>query len=409
MAAAGLVLGAGAQSALPRMASAHDRLDESAGLAQALDGGRPAERLGDWRGVPLVEQQPATTALIETSLAALPRPVSSDRGGERRAESGIEAAGDSLRFGEVRVPRRVVEAILRAAAETGVDAAYMMALADKESRFDPQARNPASSAEGLFQFVSATWLEMIRDYGARHGLEAEAAAVTGRGAAITAAGGARARILGLRRDPYVAAVMAAELVKRDRFRVEAGIGRELSTSELYLAHFLGSASARKLLALSSETPDAIALGVFRAAARGNRSLFVAKGEAAPAQTSEAADASAQRRGGKGSVKAGGASAAKETSKDTSKEASKSVSKGSSKGVRHLTVAELHQRLDVMIDKRISRYEGVAAFAPAPEPALPAPALEPASPAATLALQMAEPVPALGVGTGRLVVTEAGTP
>ena len=177
----------------------------------------------------------------------------------------------------------------------------------------------------------------MRDYGARHGLAAEAASVTGKGGAIAIPDAAlRARVLGLRRDPYVSAVMAAELVKRDRSRVESHIGRELSTPELYLAHFLGSASARRFLALSSDKPDEIARDAFRNAARSNRSLFVGKVEGAP-----------------------------------EKAAGKSDGKNAGKSVRALTVAELHQRLDGMIDKRLSRFEGVGALSPSPEePAAP---------------------------------------
>ncbi|WP_430910131.1 transglycosylase SLT domain-containing protein [Methylobacterium sp. sgz302541] len=319
---AGIALGSGGE------VFAHDRLDESAAGAQALEGGA-ADRLADWRGVPLLEQVPATTTIIEGSLAALPKPQADG------------AASEEVRFGDTSVPRRVVESILRASSETGVDPVYLMALADKESRFDAGARNPASSAEGLFQFVTATWLEMMRDYGARHGLAAEAASVTGKGGAIAIPDTAlRARVLGLRRDPYVSAVMAAELVKRDRSRVESQIGRELSTPELYLAHFLGSASARRFLALSSDKPDEIARDAFRNAARSNRSLFVGKVEGAP-----------EKAAGKSGGKSGG--------------------KNAGKSVRALTVAELHQRLDGMIDKRLSRFEGVGALSPAPEePAAP---------------------------------------
>jgi len=304
VAAGGLLLISGQRDgALQAPAVAHDRLDESALSASATGGGSMTERVAAWHGVPLMEEQPATSALIADTLSALPRPAGSNDG--------------VVQFGEARVPRAVVAPIVRASAETGVDPAYMMALADKESRFDVEARNPASSAEGLFQFVTATWLEMIRDFGARHGLAAETASVSGRGGALTIANpAARARVLGLRKDPYVAALMAAELAKRDRSRVESRIGRALRTSELYVAHFLGTASAGRFFTLSSDKPDEVAQKVFRNAARANRSLFVSGG--------------AQKRGGKGHG-------------------------------RGLTVAELHERLDGMIDRRISRYEGVAAL------------------------------------------------
>ena len=217
-------------------AQAHDRVDTSPRAAQALaqrasEPAVPAEAPAAkdaWNGLPVPEQEPATTALIQEDLAALPR---------------VTQEQDAVKFGERSVPRKVVDTIVKASDEAGVDPVYMMALADKESSFDTDAKAATSSAQGLFQFVARTWLEMIRDYGARYGLAEEAAAVKGRGAAITVAGSMRARVLGLRNDPRVAALMAAELIKRDRERIEARVGRALTTTELYLAHFLGTASA----------------------------------------------------------------------------------------------------------------------------------------------------------------------
>ncbi len=326
---AGLVLGSTLpQNALAPAASAHDRVDERAFTAQTL--ARQAQMQpveaepepgADWTGVPLIEQEPATLSLIENDLAALPKPR--------------DAAGDALRFGDMTVPRDIVDTILRAASETGVDPVYMMALADKESSFSTKAKAATSSAEGLFQFLNDTWLELVRAHGARYGLEAEAASITGRGSAITIANEAmRTRVLRLRRDPYTAALMAGELIKRDRARIARRIGRDLDTSELYLAHFLGTASAGRFLTLTAEKPDAIATQAFRSAARANRNLFTEK---------------------------------------------------SGKGRRGLTVAELRDRIDGMIDRRLDQYEGVTALA------------------AGLANPPAEPVP---VPAARVLVTEA---
>ncbi len=287
-------------------AQAYDRVDTSPRAAQALaqrasEPAVPAEAPAAkdaWNGLPVPEQEPATTALIQEDLAALPR---------------VTQEQDAVKFGERSVPRKVVDTIVKASDEAGVDPVYMMALADKESSFDTDAKAATSSAQGLFQFVARTWLEMIRDYGARYGLAEEAAAVKGRGAAITVAGSMRARVLGLRNDPRVAALMAAELIKRDRERIEARVGRALTTTELYLAHFLGTASAGRFLSLSSEKPDEVAGREFRTAARANRSLFT------------------EKTGGKR---------------------------------RSLTVSELHDRIDGMIDRRLTRYQGVAAVAEA---------------------------------------------
>ncbi|MEE7440341.1 transglycosylase SLT domain-containing protein [Methylobacterium oryzae] len=299
-------------------AQAHDRVDISPRAAQelaqrAFEPAVPAEAPAAsaeapapasapakdaWNGLPLPEQEPATTALIQDDLAALPR---------------VTQEQDAVKFGERSVPRKVVDTIVKASDEAGVDPVYMMALADKESSFDTAAKAATSSAQGLFQFVARTWLEMIRDYGARYGLAEEAAAVKGRGAAITVTGSMRARVLGLRNDPRVAALMAAELIKRDRDRIEARVGRALTTTELYLAHFLGTASAGRFLSLSSEKPDEVAGREFRTAARANRGLFT------------------EKTGGKR---------------------------------RSLTVSELHDRIDGMIDRRLTRYQGVAAVAEA---------------------------------------------
>ena len=55
-----------------------------------------------------------------------------------------------LVFEQMRVPRWLAEAVVRAAGVTNVDPVYMMALADKESSLLPGNRNRTSSAEGLF-------------------------------------------------------------------------------------------------------------------------------------------------------------------------------------------------------------------------------------------------------------------
>jgi hypothetical protein len=213
-----------------------------------------------------------------------------------------------LQFDDMRVPRWIVETILKASEVTGVDPVYMMALADKESSFIPANKASGSSAEGLFQFLSATWLEVVRSFGAKHGLVAEAAAIKRKAGKLSIPDAAmREHVLGLRRDPYLSALMAAEMMKRDRERVERRLGRPISRSEFYLAHFFGVNSASKFMALLDGKPKQSAPRVFPAAARANRTLFFAK-------------------------------------------------KG--RKTRHLSVAEVYSKIDGMIDKRLDRYEGV---------------------------------------------------
>ncbi|WP_409564382.1 transglycosylase SLT domain-containing protein [Methylobacterium sp. J-076] len=324
----GLPQGAIAPAFFAPSAQAHDGIDPNPKAAFALAATPPTEGRSAWNGLPLPEQDPPTTALIEDNLAALPRVTQED--GE-----------DAVRFGPRSVPLKVVDTIVKASEEAGVDPVYMMALADKESSFDTDAKAATSSAQGLFQFVQVTWLELIRDFGPRYGLTEEAASVKGSGPAITVAGGMKDHVLSLRNDPRVAALMAAELSKRDRDRIEARVGRPLSTTEMYLAHFLGGASAGKFLALSSEKPDETAAKAFRSAAKANRSLF------------------------------------------TQKEGSKR---------RHLTIAEFQTRIEDMIDERLARYRGVTAVAAAAE----TPAQPEIEPSAPRRIEVTEALPPDGV-------------
>lgn len=215
-------------------------------------------------------------------------------------------------FGAMQIPRWLVETILRAARVTGVDPVYMMALADKESSFSPEVRARTSSAEGLFQFVARTWLNVVREHGSKYGLEAEAAAIAMvDGEPTITDEEVRERILGLRRDPYLSALMAAELLKGDRARIERRIGRDLTRSEFYLAHFLGAESASRFMEILSGKPKQNARRVFPQAARANKALFFT------------------RKGRK---------------------------------LRALSVAEVYDRIDRMIDKRLDRYVGVTEVA-----------------------------------------------
>src|SRR4051794_30914784 len=86
-------------------------------------------------------------------------------------------ADELLVFGRMKAPRWLVRTVLRAAQATEVDPAYLMALADVEASMVPDREARTSSAEGLFQFVDGTWLEVVRRYGARHGLGEEAEAI----------------------------------------------------------------------------------------------------------------------------------------------------------------------------------------------------------------------------------------
>ncbi|KQM14873.1 transglycosylase [Novosphingobium sp. Leaf2] len=163
------------------------------------------------------------------------------------------------------------DAIARAAEATGVDFDYLLAQAKLESSLDPGARAATSSAAGLYQFTSGTWLNTMGRHGAEHGM----AWVND---AIGSAGG-RAQVMALRYDPQVAALMAGELAADNRADLSARLGRTPDAAELYLAHFLGSAGAGQLLEALATDPTQSAAALLPKAAAANRSIFYAGGAA----------------------------------------------------------------------------------------------------------------------------------
>ncbi|WP_119303168.1 transglycosylase SLT domain-containing protein [Dongia deserti] len=169
----------------------------------------------------------------------------------------------------------VLKGIQQASANTGVDFAYLMAQAAKESGFDPDAKAKSSSAAGLYQFVEQTWLSVVRKHGAEHGLGnmASKIKISEDGKLRVADQALRKQILDLRRDPVIAAAMAAEHAADNEQRLEAKLGREVEPIDLYLAHFLGLNGATSFLRAMESNPNQGAASLFPKAAAANRSVF----------------------------------------------------------------------------------------------------------------------------------------
>ena len=180
-------------------------------------------------------------------------------------------SSDLLKFGPMRIRQDLVATIVRAAKDTNSDPVLLMAIADKESSFATSVNASTSSAVGLFQFVEGTWFKVLRDFGADHGLSREAALVDG-----DLGGKERTRILDMRKNPYLAAVMAAEMLKKDAADIGEKLGRDLTTEEIYLAHFLGPGDAYKFLAKVDSQPKAVAAKLLPKPARANRPIFFAR-------------------------------------------------------------------------------------------------------------------------------------
>jgi hypothetical protein len=186
---------------------------------------------------------------------------------------------------EAQPANPVVSAIRQGAERTGAGFDYLLRTAQRESALEPQARARTSSATGLFQFIEQTWLAMVKQEGPKQGLSHYADAITESGGRLSVSDpAAREKILQLRNDPQVAAVMAGALTQKNRDQLAASLGRQPQAGELYMAHVLGARGASELIRAAASDPGRVAAGDFPEAAAANRSIFYDKaGRARSAQ------------------------------------------------------------------------------------------------------------------------------
>jgi hypothetical protein len=175
-----------------------------------------------------------------------------------------------------RAPAPIRQALAEPARRGTAGFAELLATAQRESGFKTDAKNPNSSATGLFQFTEQTWLELVRRHGAKYGAADAASKIvrdpaTGRNEVPGADD--RAAILALRKDAKLAANMAGELTKTNRASLQRALGREPTFQEVYAAHFLGANGAVRLIRASEENPDLPANRLLPQAAKANRAVF----------------------------------------------------------------------------------------------------------------------------------------
>lgn len=173
---------------------------------------------------------------------------------------------------------RVQNAIASASASTGVDFQYLYKQAGIESGYNANAQASTSSASGLYQFTNQTWLGVLKAHGAEHGLSWAANAITrdANGHYSVSDDTTKQEILALRQSPETSAAMAGEYASDNKDILQAKLGRETNSTDLYMAHFLGPAGATRFLKAKDADPDQAAASVMPAAARANKWVFYDK-------------------------------------------------------------------------------------------------------------------------------------
>jgi transglycosylase-like protein with SLT domain len=173
------------------------------------------------------------------------------------------------------IDQAVLKGIREASQSTHTDFGYLMAQAAQESSFQPDAKAATSSATGLYQFIDSTWLDMVRQHGAKHGIGELARQVTSDAAGRPRVADPQVResILALRTDPRLSAALAGEFAQGNKAEVERALGRPAGKTDLYLAHFLGAGGATELLKAIQSNAATKAADILPEAASANRAVF----------------------------------------------------------------------------------------------------------------------------------------
>ncbi len=172
----------------------------------------------------------------------------------------------------------VRQAIDDASRRTGVRFDFLLDQARRESGFQPEAKATTSSASGLYQFIDQTWLRLMHEHGPRHGLSAEANEISVDGGRFDVSTPAeRQRILDLRMDAHINALMAGEYARENYDRLSTTLNRPIGETDLALAHFLGGEGATRFLSEMERAPATNAARLFPEAAQANKPVFYSQG------------------------------------------------------------------------------------------------------------------------------------
>ena len=132
-----------------------------------------------------------------------------------------------------------------------------------------------SSARGAYQFIEETWLRTLKQHGEEIGLGQYADLIDTSGKHAKVINDEfEQKILDLRFDHRVSAHMAARFTQSNQDCLERAFpGRDISNTDLYMAHFLGAGSAIKFIREVESNPEAVAASKFSSAANANKWVF----------------------------------------------------------------------------------------------------------------------------------------
>lgn len=144
-------------------------------------------------------------------------------------------------------------AMAKAAVASGVPLGELVSFFSIESGMKAGAKNIGghSSAGGLGGMTAPTFRSLIREHHQKYGLSKNVS----------------------RFNAYANAAMTAEYIKQNRSLLQQALKRDITTSEVYMAHFIGPGTAIKVLKARGNRSITSVVSV----SRGNARLFYNKG------------------------------------------------------------------------------------------------------------------------------------
>lgn len=169
----------------------------------------------------------------------------------------------------------IQSAILAASHKTGVNFSYLMKKAAIESDCNASAKCKTSSAEGLYQFVDQTWLQMVHNHGHECGLSGFAKKIfkASDGKYVVADPADKKEILNLKKNPQLSAFMAAKYSQENKAYLQSKLHRNVTDTDLYFCHLLGPNGAVRFLKELKNESGQSAAAHFPKASQTNYKLF----------------------------------------------------------------------------------------------------------------------------------------
>lgn len=170
--------------------------------------------------------------------------------------------------------KSIATLILLIAKEDGMDPAYLLHLAKRESNLNAAASSPMSTAKGLFQFTENTWLCSVRTFGPAFGVtDSDKISLKRQGSCTVENQNVRDRLLSMRSNPKVSTQIAAAFSVQNYRILATTFGRTPNSTELYVLHLLGQRDGIRFLMAVRSTPLMPAFEITPVGAMANRKIF----------------------------------------------------------------------------------------------------------------------------------------